>query len=454
MAVRRSTHLLARAFNRPEGYLVGAFSALIVLGTILLAIPPATEKPIRLVDAFFTSTSAVCVTGLVVRDTGTDFTRFGQTVILILIQLGGLGIMTFGALVIQAVGHRLSFRSQAALHDVFYQRAAAARFRTDLKWIISLTLVIEALGAILLYAFLPPTRDRGREPFVAVFHSVSAFCNAGFSTYPDLTHVRGNVAFVAVIALLIVLGGLGYSVMLELLNRTYRRARGRPNTIAPTLNTRVVLTATGALIVLGMAVLAIFGVAPGARSVPFVLGNALFQSITARTAGFNTVDIGQLPLPSLLWLTFLMFVGGSPGSCAGGVKTTTLAVWAARLKSRLFRRDDVTIGGRRLPVDLVRRTGLLVGVAAIYNLVGVLILAITETPATGMSLEHLVFEQISAFATVGLSTGITPDLTILGKLWIIITMFVGRLGPLTIALVILELERPTVRMPEERLMVG
>ncbi len=443
-------------FSRPQGFLAGTFLALILTGTVLLSLPIAHARPgISPLDALFTATSAVCVTGLTVVDTGRDFNRFGQITILILIQLGGLGIMTFAVLVLQVVGQKLSFRSQAALQDVFYQKNAAVRFRQNLKWIILFTVVIEALGAVLLFHALPAELQRGPGAYVAVFHAVSAFCNAGFSTFSDsLVSLRGHLAFMTVISVLIVLGGLGYTVILEITSRAWYRLIRRPNPVVWSLNTRVVLTTTLALILVGGVALGVLGLAsdePG-RSPP--AGNAIFQSITARTAGFNTVEIGNLPMASLLCLALLMFVGGSPGSCAGGVKTTTLAIWVARLKARLQQRDDVTIRGRRIPVDLVRRTGLLVGVAAVYNLLGVMVLAITETSTPGVGLEHILFEQVSAFATVGLSTGLTAKLSVIGELWIILTMFVGRLGPLTIALVVMERKPADVRMAEERLMIG
>jgi len=441
MPIPQDNRLFHRMFSRPQGFLAGTFLALILTGTVLLSLPIAHARPgISPLDALFTATSAVCVTGLTVVDTGRDFNRFGQITILILIQLGGLGIMTFAVLVLQVVGQKLSFRSQAALQDVFYQKNAAVRFRQNLKWIILFTVVIEALGAVLLFHALPAELQRGPGAYVAVFHAVVS--------------LRGHLAFMTVISVLIVLGGLGYTVILEITSRAWYRLIRRPNPVVWSLNTRVVLTTTLALILVGGVALGVLGLAsdePG-RSPP--AGNAIFQSITARTAGFNTVEIGNLPMASLLCLALLMFVGGSPGSCAGGVKTTTLAIWVARLKARLQQRDDVTIRGRRIPVDLVRRTGLLVGVAAVYNLLGVMVLAITETSTPGVGLEHILFEQVSAFATVGLSTGLTAKLSVIGELWIILTMFVGRLGPLTIALVVMERKPADVRMAEERLMIG
>lgn len=448
--------IVDKLFSRPERMLIGAFLALILLGTILLSLPFArTDGQSHPFDAIFTATSAVCVTGLIVCDTATDFTRFGQVVILILIQFGGLGIMTAASLVLQVARIKLSLSSQTALGDMYFHKETATQYRQSVKWIVLLTLTIEVVGAILLYQTLPGREQQPDAIFTSVFHSISAFCNAGFSTWSDsLISMRHHFGVMCIISVLIITGGLGYTVLLELISRTWNRLRRKPTTILMSLNTRVVLTTSLVLIIVGAVFLDFedfrtFGSGWLKRS-----GDDLFQSITARTAGFNTIDIGALSIPALLWLTFLMFVGGSPGSCAGGVKTTTLAIWFARLKARLRHREDVTIGGRRIPTNLLRRTALLLGVSALYNLVGILILAITETKEPNMRLEQLVFEQISAFATVGLSTGITPMLTALGKGWIILTMFVGRLGPLTMMLVVIDHKPDTVRLPEERLMIG
>ncbi|MHC4442355.1 MAG: TrkH family potassium uptake protein [Planctomycetota bacterium] len=457
--MKDSTHPFSRAISRPEGLLVGVFAGLILAGTVLLSLPIAhARESVNLLDALFTATSAVCVTGLVVRDTGQDFSLFGQIVILVLIQLGGLGIMTFAAFALQIIGQKMSYRSQAALHDMFYQQNAAAQFRKNLKWIVILTLTVEGIGVILLYFSLPSDIRQNQALYISLFHAISAFCNAGFSLFSDsMVHLRSNTPFITVIAVLIIVGGLGYTVLFELIRRSWNRLTHRRQSVTWSLNTRVVLTTSIFLIVMGAVIFKILDSAryPDGNWLSHY-GNAIFQSITARTAGFNTVHIDRLTTATLLWLILLMFVGGSPGSCAGGIKTTSLAIWMARLGARLQHREDVTIEGRRIPVDLVRKTALLVGTAAVYNLAGIIILSITEMtdPTGGVRMEDIIFEQVSAFATVGLSTGLTPALSVLGKLWIILTMFVGRLGPLTIALLVIDRKPAVVRMPEERLMIG
>ncbi len=436
--------------------MAGTFAGLILAGAVLLSLPISHGRTrVSPLDALFTSTSAVCVTGLTSVDTQYDYSRFGQVVIMLLIQLGGLGIMTFAALIIQISGSRISFRSQAALHDVFYQKNAAAEFSRSLTWIFILTFAIEGVGAAVLFFVQPESMGKGEAAFSAVFHAVSAFCNAGFSTFSrNMVEAKGSVVFCTTMAVLIVLGGLGYTVLFETFGRGWRRLRRRPGPVVWSLNTRAVLLTSAALIFGGAALLYLFRMAPGERTWLSQIGHCLFQSVSARTAGFNTVDVGRSPVPALLWLIFLMFVGGSPGSCAGGIKTTSLAVWVARLKARLRQQEDVTLGGRRIPIDVVRRVGLLVATATVFNLVGIMLLSATEMPGTQIRLEQVIFEQISAFGTVGLSTGITPMLTTIGKLWMIFTMYVGRLGPLTVALVVLERKEPPVRLVEERVMIG
>ncbi len=442
---------------RPEGLLAVTFGVLIIAGWILLALPVAhVSGSVSPLDALFTATSAVCVTGLVVVDTGNDFTLFGQVVILVLIQLGGLGIMTFAALGAQMLRLRISFRSQAVLADVFYQREAAQALRENLKQVVALTSVLELMGAWLLYLDLRQAPGVHPPLFSAVFHAVSAFCNAGFALNPDsLTLYRSHMLTVFAVMLLIIVGGLGHTAVLEALQRVGRRLLGRSNwPVRWSLNLRVVLATSAALIVVGTAGLLLFGLGEDEQGWPQALSNAVFQSVTARTAGFNTVEIGGLPTASLLVLVGLMFIGGSPGSCAGGVKTTSLAIWLGYFRSKLGAAKDVTLFGRRLPEHLVSRAVVVVGLSLIWNAVGCVILSVTESRDNGVLFQSLLFEQVSAFATVGLSTGITAGLSTAGKLWIIATMFVGRLGPLTVALTVIPATKAGIRYPEEHLMIG
>ncbi len=451
---------LRRLISRssPQALLVWGFAGLIIVGALLLLLP-ISHAPGRVgpLTALFTSTSAVCVTGLVVVDTSKDFTVFGQVVILVLIQLGGLGVMTFAALIFRLLGRRMSLSSRAALQDSFSQRDMASEFRSLFGAIVRMVATIEFLGALVLFLALLGTHGPGRALYSAVFHSISAFCNAGFSIYTDnLMGLRDSPVIVATVMFLIVLGGLGHMVLTEVWHQG-RNLLLRLNPPGPhplSTHSRVVLKTTLALIILGWLGLLLLGLTPGETTLGAKLAGALFQSVTARTAGFNTVDISLLPLSSLLLLTLLMFIGGSPGSCAGGVKTTCLVISLAEFRAKLQGADQVVIMERRVPKPILDRTLVLIRLSILWNLLGVLLLLYTETGRPGVGFHDVLFEQISAFGTVGLSTGLTGKLSVAGRLWLIATMFVGRLGPLTIALGLLPTVHPHVRYPEDRIMIG
>jgi trk system potassium uptake protein TrkH len=439
--------------------LVGGFAAIILAGTGLLLLPwSQTKGEAGFVDALFTSTSAVCVTGLIVVDTATAYTRFGQVVIVSLIQVGGLGIMTFAALAYLMLGRRLSLASQAALQDAFFQRDLGIEFKRKFFQILVITASVEFAGTLALFLDLVGRRvPVGQALFSAFFHSISAFCNAGFSIYTDnLVGLRHSPVIMTTIMLLIVLGGLGHMVLTEVGHQgknflCHSNPRG-PHPLST--HSRVVLRTSLALIVIGCLGLLLLGLTSAETTWGMKLANALFQSITARTAGFNTIDIGLLPLGSLLLLTLLMFIGGSPGSCAGGVKTTALVISLAEFRAKLRGVDQVVIMERRVPKPILDRTLVLIRLSVLWNLLGVLLLLHTESGQPGVGLHDVLFEQISAFGTVGLSTGLTSKLSVLGRLWITATMFVGRLGPLTIALGLLPSAPLHVRYPEDRIMIG
>lgn len=449
--------VLRSVLCRPEALLVATFAALIGAGTALLSLPAAhAEAPVGLLDALFTATSAVCVTGLITVDTATAWSRFGQTVILILIQLGGLGIMTFGIIAAEVLKLRVSFTTLAASRSALFERHLPGDLRRTLHRVLVLVLLIELFGYALIYRGLESGTAPHGGRFEAAFLAVSAFCNAGFSVYSDnVAGFSGSPLIMGTLSALIIAGGLGYAVLLEVIGRAWNRLHGRRmGPVRWSLHSRVVLGGSAVLIVGGAAALFTLGIEEAEGSLPARAGHALFQSVSARTAGFNTVDIGALPVASLLVLLALMFVGGSPGSCAGGVKTTTMAVWLARIRSRLTNRQAVNLGGRQLPSDLVRRATLLLAIASLWNLVGIMVLTITEDVGTTVRFEHVLFEQVSAFGTVGLSAGLTPLLSPVGKVWIIATMFVGRLGPLTVALAVLKSARELYAYPTERVMIG
>ena len=449
--------VMERLLKRPEGLLVATFGFLIVAGTLLLRLGVCqTTGDIGWLDCWFTATSAVCVTGLITHDTATEFTRVGQTVILVLIQLGGLGLMTFAALAFQLLNKHVSFQSQAAVHDMLFQTELRGSLRLALRRILLITLVIESLGALFLYIGILRGDAPHGDVFHAVFLAISAFCNAGFSVYSDnIVGLRDSPWFMVTLMALIVSGGLGYTVILELVRRGWGRLRGAPRPPTWSLNTRVALRTSFTLILIGTVALLLTGLTIHEQGFGSQLLNALFQSVTARTAGFNTVDVGALPVPAMMILIPLMFIGGSPGGCAGGIKTTTFRVWISRIRARILRRDDVCVLDRKIPHEVVRRAALILAIAVLWNALGVYLLAVSENVGDEFQLEDLIFEQFSAFGTVGLSTGVTPHLSIVGKLWIILSMFIGRLGPLTIALVVVRQQaQPPFTYPSERVMIG
>ncbi len=370
----------------PQTGLIGGFAMAIILGAFLLYLPWAHHGKVSFLDALFTSTSAVCVTGLAVVDTGTEYTLFGQVVIVILIQTGGLGIMTFAGLTFQILGRRMSLQSQAVLQDTFFQRDVAADFQHTFKTILLLTLLVESLGALLLFLLLLPSMDMGRALFSAVFHSVSAFCNAGFSIRSEnLMGLSGNPGILIVIMILIVLGGLGYTVLNELWTTARGRRSGPTRPQRFSMHARLVLWISSFLILGGALGILVFGLTPDEARWDDKIIHAMFQSVTARTAGFNSVDIGKLPQASLFVLILLMFIGGSPASCAGGVKTTTMAIWSARLRAALRGERDVHLLDRRIPWEQVGKADLLMGLAIFWNMVGVHVLANHGGSVTGRS---------------------------------------------------------------------
>ena len=443
----------------PQTLLIGGFAGVILAGALALLLPwSQTKGEVGFVDALFTSTSAVCVTGLVVVDTGTAYTLFGQTVIVGLIQIGGLGIMTFASMAYLMLGRRLSLASQAALHDAFFQQDLGIEFKKKFFQILLITASIELAGIFFIFLALL-WRQAPALPalFSAFFHSISAFCNAGFSIYKDnLIGLRDSPVVMTTIMSLIVLGGLGHMVIFEVWhhgkNWFFRSNPSGPHPIST--HSRVVLRTTLALIIIGWLGIFLMGQTPLENTWGMKLSCALFQSITARTAGFNTVDFGIMPLASLLLIILLMFIGGSPGSCAGGVKTTALAISLAEFKAKLKGEDQVVILDRRVPKTILDRTMVLIRMSIVWNLFGVLLLLYTETGRPGVGFHDVLFEQISAFGTVGLSTGLTDKLTVIGRLWITATMFVGRLGPLTIAMGLLPATPTHVKYPEGRIMIG
>lgn len=425
---------------RPVQLFVGSFLLLIAFGTIGLRLLPGlyTGPGLGWLDALFTATSAVCVTGLIVVDTATYFTSLGQAFLLILIQLGGLGIVSFATVVILGVGGRLSLRQQQ-LSVSLAEVAPHVDFRHLARSIVRFTVVIELIGALALWLLWSARLGWGGAVWPAVFHSISAFCNAGFSTFTDsLVGFRQQPAALLTIMALVVLGGVGFLVLEE----AYV-LRGLPRAVRlqrVSLHTRIVLASTALLLLGGWLLFAalewrntLAGLPAPARAV-----NALFMSVTPRTAGFNTVDYSQVGEGAGFLTVILMFLGGSPGSTAGGVKTTTFALLVLLAWTRLRGRRDANLWGRTVPDETLQRAaGLFVMGFAILT-AAILVLAVVGLPAqseTALRNDFLarMFEAGSALGTVGLSMGITAQLTVGGKAITIALMLIGRVGPLAVA---------------------
>ena len=449
---RRSVHRISPA------YLVFMwFGSFVMLGTILLWMPFSHNShkiDMTFVTALFTAVSAACVTGLSVVNVHDAFSSFGQFVIFLLMEMGGMGIMTFASLGFRLLGRRLSLSHQLATTDAIYQNDAAGEFKRTFMQILKVTLWAQVVGAAVMAVTLIPRHWANPDErlfmfWSAIFHASSAFCNSGFTLYQDaLQSFRGNIPFQASILILVTLGGLGHTVLNELYNlpRFIRNHTRSPHWIS--LHTRVVLVMTALLIVFGILLLWVLGTGAveGSR-----LWNAVFETVSGRTAGFSISDQSLLPLPAAIVMLFLMFVGGSPGSCAGGIKTTSLAIWIGRIQANLRNDTNVNMFGYTIAPDLVSRARILMAVTMIWNVLGVFILSICHPSA---SLETLIFEQISAFGTVGLSMDFTEKLTVWSKLWICVSMFVGRLGPLSIALWVVPSAKVKINRPEGRIMVG
>ncbi len=444
---------------RPQAVLVLSFAGVILLGGILLSLPFCQVHPVDFLDGLFTSVSAVCVTGLVTKDTGGDFSLAGQWVILGLIQVGGLGLMTFSAFLGSLLGRRLSLRNHYVLQDVFLPEQSSGKFGKILVFIILFTAVTEFLGALFLWIRFGATEGM---LFPALFHSISAFCNAGFSLWSDsLVRFRGDPVVNFLVMGLIVTGGLGHIVLFEVTRRVFHR-RKKDLPVLFSLHTRLVFWTTLALIVLGAILFFVFESGNSLAGLPAgqkVLAS-LFQSVTPRTAGFNTLDIGSLTTPALLLLVSLMLIGGSPGSTAGGMKTTTFVVFFATLRSWLRGDENVTIFKREIPQEAGKRSVIIVSSVFLLLVAGTWVLSLSEGRPLpfrreGGFLTAYLFEAASALGTVGLSTGVTPGLTALGKGTLMVLMFAGRLGPLTLATFARGPDRgPRVGYPEEQVMLG
>ncbi len=388
-----------------------------------------TSGEISFVDALFTSTSAICVTGLIVKDTPKDFTLVGQIIILVLLQLGGLGIMTFSTLILFAAGRKISITDRILVQEG-YHPGVSWDFRSLIKNIFIFTFIIEFSGFVLLFLRFREGSDLLGALYSALFHSVSSFCNAGFSVYSDsLMSYRGDVLVNITVISLIILGGLGFLVIREVLRASRGLLRGAK--VQLSLHSKLVLSLTVVLII-GSFILFLLLEGHGAMK-DFTLKEkilaSLFQVVTPRTAGFNTMDLTALGPASVLLLIMLMFVGASPGSTGGGVKTSTFGVVLAFVRSRIAARESVHLFFRNIPQENIVRAFTLIALSMNLIFFSSLIIFINQPQ---LLMRDVFFEVFSSFGTVGLSLGIAPHLSAVSKTMIIVTMYAGRIGPLTL----------------------
>ncbi len=446
--------ILDRYKLKPAQVLVLGFASMILIGTILLSLPIASKEgeSIGLLNALFTATSAVCVTGLVVVDTGTYWTAFGKTIILILIQTGGLGFMTMTTLIALVLGKRISLKERLIMQEALNQFNISGVVRLT-QYVLITTFTIEGLGAIFLSLRFVPLYGFKKGVLYSIFHSISAFCNAGFDligNFRSLTPFVNDTLINIVIWALIIIGGLGFTVIIEIIS--FKK------TARFSLHTKVVITLT-IILILG-SFLIIFALEynnPNTlKDLPlndkFIA--SMFQAITPRTAGFNTLPLDKMANASIFLIIILMFIGGSPNSTAGGTKTTTIGVLILSIFSIIRGKEDTEVFDRRISKDIVNRALAVVGIGMLWVMVVTMILSITEPDYTFL---EVFFEAVSAFGTVGLSLGITPSLSILGKIVISLTMFAGRVGPMTLVLALARQQQKNsgkIKLPEDKILVG
>ncbi|MDX1977502.1 MAG: TrkH family potassium uptake protein [Pseudanabaenaceae cyanobacterium bins.68] len=434
------------------------FLGVILVGALLLLLPIATSDRSwgNFITALFMSTSAVCVTGLAVVDPGSYYSFFGQATLLLLLQIGGLGYMTATTFLLLLIGRRFSLREKVTLQESL--DTTGIRNGVPLvKSIMTVTLLLESLGVFLLMPEFSQRFDWARSLWLSVFHSVSAFNNAGFSLFPDnlIGYVHSPLVNLTITGL-IILGGIGYQVILEIYLWALNRLKRSRSKFYFSLNTKVAISTTAILLVVGTLGLWLAEFRNSRTIANFDTGEQLlaawFQSVTSRTAGFNTIDNGVMSLPALFLTIVLMFIGASPGGTGGGIKTTTLRVLTNCTHTALQGEEAVHIYNREVPgVLILKAIGVVVG--SLFTVMAATILMLVTEPT--IDFVKILFEVVSAFGTVGLSTGITAKISWAGQLVLITTMYIGRVGVLLlIGAIFGETRRKLVKYPEETLLVG
>ena len=425
--------------KQPPGRLIAlGFAAVILIGSVLLMLPISIRPGVEVayIDALFTSTSAVCVTGLIAVDAYDNFTVFGQAVLAGLIQIGGLGVTSVGVGLILAAGRRVSIKGRSLVKEALNVDSFQGMVRL-IQWVLKVTLCFEGAGAVLSFLTFSQDYPLPRALWTSVFHSVAAFNNSGFDILGGMQNLipyQSDVLLNLVTCALIIFGGLGFLVMLDI-----RRAGSFRKL---TFHSKVVITTTAALLIAGTLLLK-------ATEDMTWLG-ASFHSVSARTAGFSTYSMGELTNPGLFTLILPMFIGASPGSTGGGTKTTTFFALMQQVRAVFTKKKP---GGfhRTLPGEAIDKAGVIALLSLVVVCVGTFLLCVLEPE---LDFVRLFFEEVSAFGTVGLSTGITPDLSVASKLVLIFTMYVGRLGAFTLFSLWIDRPDPSIRYTEEMITIG
>ena len=442
----------------PTQIMVIGFAIVILIGAILLSMPISTQngESIGFLDALFTSTSAVCVTGLIAVDTSTYWSFFGQLIIITLIQIGGLGFMTVTTLFSLIIKKRINLKERLLIQESLNQIDLSGLVKLT-RYILLTTFFIEGTGALLLSTVFIPQFGILNGIWYSIFHAISAFCNAGFDLmgvvsgpFSSLTYYVNNFTITITISLLIILGGIGFPVILDVIrNKKLSKL---------TIHSKVVLFSTIVLIAFGMLFILLLE-----YNNPNTLGKlgfggkilaSLFQSITIRTAGFNTIDLAAMRESSIFVMIILMFIGASPASTGGGIKTTTIATLILTVKSFILEKQDIEVCKRRISETTVKKSlGIfLIGITIVV--MGTLIISITDPD---FSLLEVEFEVVSAIATVGLSIGGSPNLSVLGRIFIMLFMVMGRVGSLSLFMAVASggvKNNPPIRYPEGKIIVG
>ena len=433
---------------RPSVVIAFSFFVVILTGAILLSLPISSSRGVatNFLDAYFTSNSATCVTGLVTLDTGVHFSLFGLIVIMFLMQIGGLGYMTFSTFMLLVFRQKLFISQKLAIQEAL-NIYSTSDVISVLRRIFTIVFLIEGLGALILFIRWLPEMGLGQASLYAIFHSISAFNNAGFALPAHFANLMPYVTDWTInltITSLIIIGGIGFIVIADILQR--RRL---------SLHSRIVIITTLFLLVMGtIMILALEYNNPktiGNLSLTHKVLTSYFQAVTPRTAGFNTIDFGKMIPVTCLLTMFLMFIGASPGGTGGGIKTTTFALIFSTIRATLRGFRDTVMFNRRIPPETVRRAFTITFLSLAVVALAVFLLDSTEK----FTLLEISFEVFSAFGTVGLSMGITPYLSSIGKIIIIMVMFIGRVGPLTLLLALSMGQRENrVEPPKEGISIG